>query len=191
MRLERSTATKVTLDSLARLTALAEPVCIVAAGGTGKSTTLLQLAEHLLAADEWVPVLVPLGDWSDRTDDFFDFILRRNAFGAFRRQHLMQLAYRRRLVLLLDGWNELTPEARLRATRDLKALQRDYPELGFAITTGGRLCLCRVQSSRSKRSPKISRWSLRGQFAARTASSSSIELGEPLVFVSLSGSRSI
>ena len=37
----------------------------------------------------------------------------------------MQLAYHGRLVLLLDGWSELTPEARLRATRDLKALQRD------------------------------------------------------------------
>jgi hypothetical protein len=132
LRLEKSTAT--TLDSLARLTALAEPLYIVAPGGTGKSTTLLQLAEHVLRVDERVPVLVPLGEWSDRQDDFFDFIVRRNAFGAFRRQHLMQLAYHGRLVLLLDGWNELPPEARMRATRDVNALQRDYPQLGFAIS---------------------------------------------------------
>jgi hypothetical protein len=47
----------------------------------------------------------------------------------------MQLAYHGRLALLLDGWNELTPEARLRATNDLGALQRDYPQLGFVIST--------------------------------------------------------
>ena len=108
---------------------------IVAAGGTGKSTTLLQLAELMLAEDGRVPLLVPLGEWSDRSNDFFDFIVRRNSYGSFRRQHLMQLAYHGRLVLLLDGWNELTSEARLRATRDVKALQRDYPQLGLLIST--------------------------------------------------------
>jgi hypothetical protein len=135
LRLEKSAVPNLTLDSVARLTALAEPVSIVAPGGTGKSTTIVQLAEHMLAGDDRVAALVPLGEWSDRQDDFFDFILRRNAFGAFRRQHLMQLAYHGQLVLLLDGWNELTPEARLRATRDLKALQRDYPQLGFVLGT--------------------------------------------------------
>jgi hypothetical protein len=135
LRLQKSAAPNLTLESLARLTALAEPVSIVAPGGTGKSTTVVQLAERMLAEDGPVPLLVPLGEWSDRQDDFFNFTLRRNAFGTFRRQHLMQLAYHGRLVLLLDGWNELTPDARLRATNDLTALQRDYPQLGFVITT--------------------------------------------------------
>ena len=121
----------MTLDGLARLTALAEPVSIIAPGGMGKSTTVVQLAECMLEEDGQVPLLVPLGEWSDREDDFFDFILRRNAFGAFRRQHLMQLAYYGRLVLLLDGWNELTLEARLRATRDVKVMP-DGP--GRALT---------------------------------------------------------
>ena len=33
------------------MTALAEPVCLVAQGGTGKSTTLLQLAEEMVAEE--------------------------------------------------------------------------------------------------------------------------------------------
>jgi hypothetical protein len=124
----------IELNGVARLAALAEPVSIVAAGGMGKSTALLQLAECLLAEDGQVPLLVPLGEWSDREDDFFDFVLRRNVFGRFRRQHLMQLGYYGRLVLLLDGWNELTPEARLRATRDVKVLRREYPLLGLIVS---------------------------------------------------------
>ncbi len=135
LRLEGSTARYVTLDSVAGLTALAEPVAVVASGGTGKSTTLVQLAECMGAQDGPIPLLVPLGEWSDRQEDFFDFILRRNAFAAFRRQHLMVLAYHGQLALLLDGWNELTPEARLRATNDLTALQRDYPQLGVVISS--------------------------------------------------------
>lgn len=135
LRLEGSAALPLTLESLARMTALAEPISIVAPGGTGKSTTLVQLAECMSSQAGQIPVLVPLGEWSDRQEDFFDSILRRNAFGRFRRQHLMLLAYQGRLVLLLDGWNELTPEARLRATNDLTASLRDYPQLGIVISS--------------------------------------------------------
>ncbi|MGA4636471.1 NACHT domain-containing protein [Pseudomonas solani] len=136
LKIEGKTAThSITIESLASLTTLAEPVAIIASGGTGKSTILVQLAEHMVRQDLPIPLLVPLGEWSDRQEDFFEFILRRNAFSAFRRQHLMISAYHGKLAFLLDGWNELTAEARLRATNDLAALQRDYPQLGIIITS--------------------------------------------------------
>jgi hypothetical protein len=135
LRLEGECPCHVALESLSRLTALAEPVTLVASAGKGKSTTLLRLADWMGGNDGQIPLLVPLGEWSNRQDDFFDFILRRNAFGTFRRQHLMALGYRGQLALLLDGWNELTPEARRRATSDLEALQRDYPQLGLVISS--------------------------------------------------------
>src|ERR1700704_1586795 len=117
------------------MTALAEPIAVVAPGGTGKPTTLIQLGQFLGSGNGVIPLLVPLGEWSVRQEDFFDSIARRNAFGTFRRQHLMQLAYYGRVVLLLDGWNELTPEARLRATNDRAALRRDYPQLGLVLSS--------------------------------------------------------
>ncbi|UVM25022.1 NACHT domain-containing NTPase [Pseudomonas sp. B21-021] len=135
LRLEGSSRPQVTIESFARVVSLAEPVGFVAVGGTGKSTTLLQLAECMGNQEGLVPLLVPLGEWSDRQDDFFDFVLRRNAFYGFRREHLMQLAYHGNLALLLDGWNELPADARLRATRDLAALQRDYPQIGIVVSS--------------------------------------------------------
>ncbi len=135
LRLEGSSTPQVTFDSFARLVSLAEPVGVVAVGGTGKSTTLLQLAECMGNQEGLIPLLVPLGEWSDRQEDFYDFVLRRNAFYGIRREHLMQLAYHGHLALLLDGWNELPADARLRATHDLKALQRDYPQLGIVISS--------------------------------------------------------
>jgi NACHT C-terminal Alpha/Beta 2 len=125
----------VTLDGVAKAIGVGDGVSLVSSPGTGKSTTLVQLSERILAAGQFVPLLVPLGEWSDRNEIFFDFVNRRNAFGAFRRQHFMQLAYHGRLVLLLDGWNELDPDSRTRAIRDLRALRRDYPLLGLVIGT--------------------------------------------------------
>jgi hypothetical protein len=47
----------------------------------------------------------------------------------------MLLAHHGRLVLLLDGWNELDPASRTRAIHELKALRRDYPLLGMVVST--------------------------------------------------------
>lgn len=125
----------VTLDGIAKAIGVADGVSLVSPPGTGKSTTLVQLAERIVSARQFVPLIVPLGEWSDRADDFFDFVSRRNAFGAFRRQHFMQMAYHGRLALLLDGWNELDPNGRTSAIHQLSALRRDYPQLVTVIGT--------------------------------------------------------
>jgi hypothetical protein len=103
----------VTLDGIANGIGVAEGLCLVSPPGTGKTITLVQLADRILGAGRAVAVLVPLGEWSDRLEDFFAFLTRRNAFHSFRRQHFMQLAYHGRLVLMLDGWNELIPHHEL------------------------------------------------------------------------------
>ncbi len=125
----------VTLGGIAAGIGVPEGLSIVSDPGMGKTTTLVQLAERILAAGLFVPVVVPLGEWSDREDDFFDFAKRRYAYRTFRRERFMQVAYHGRLVLLLDGWNELDPTSQARAIRDLKALRRDYPVLNVVVGT--------------------------------------------------------
>ena len=70
---------------------------------------------------------------------------------------------------MLDGWNELTPEARLRATRDVKALQRDYPQLGLVISTRRQALPVAGPVIAIEALSSISRWSLRAPSVARTA----------------------
>ncbi|RMT36988.1 hypothetical protein ALP49_200095 [Pseudomonas syringae pv. solidagae] len=125
----------MSLESLGLLTTVSGAVSLISPGGTGKSTTMIQLAEHMCAVDGPVPVYVPLGEWSGRQNHLFDFVIERNAFCMFRRQHLMQLAYWGKLTLLLDGWNELSPASRLHAISALDALGRDYPQLGIVISS--------------------------------------------------------
>jgi hypothetical protein len=129
---------ELSVEQMADAIDVAEVANLVAAPGTGKSTTMVQLAGAILGAGRAVPALVPLGEWSALRENFFLFLTRRNAYGAFRPQHFMQLAYNGRLRLLLDGWNELDPDSRLAAMRHLKALRRDYPLLGIVIGTRRR-----------------------------------------------------
>jgi hypothetical protein len=125
----------ISIEGMANAIDVAETLNLVAPPGMGKTTTLVQLTGTILEAGHIVPALVPLGEWSDRLEDFFSFLTRRNAYRTFRPQHFMQLAYHGRLVLLLDGWNELDPASRVRAARDLKVLRREYPLLGIVIGT--------------------------------------------------------
>lgn len=124
-----------TLDGIANGIGVAENLCLISPPGTGKTTTMVQLAESILNAGQSVAVFVPLGEWSNRQETWFESFKQRNAFRAFKPEHFMQLAYHGRLVLLLDGWNELNPDARKRAQDDLKAFKRDFPQLGIVIGT--------------------------------------------------------
>lgn len=125
----------VTLDGMANGIGVSEAVCLISPPGTGKTTTMIQLAESILGAGQAVAAFVPLGEWSNRQLTWFESLGQRNAFRSFKPEHFMQLAFQGRLILLLDGWNELNPDARKRAEDDLKALKRDFPQLGIVIGT--------------------------------------------------------
>jgi hypothetical protein len=81
----------ISIEGMANAIDVAETLNLVAPPGMGKTTTLVQLAGTILDLGHVVPALVPLGEWSDRFEDFFNFLTRRNAYRAFRPQHFMQL----------------------------------------------------------------------------------------------------
>lgn len=126
----------ISLQGLAQALTVAQAVNILSDPGSGKSTTLVQLAEALINEGRMVPVLIPLGEWSDRKEPFFEAVIRhKDAFSGYGANHLKCLAYDGRLVFILDGWNELDDAARLTAARDLKKLSREYPMLCWIISS--------------------------------------------------------
>jgi hypothetical protein len=110
-------------------------ITIIAPPGTGKTTTLVQVADAIMQTARSVPLFVPLGEWASQAGSLLQSVLQRAAFQGVREQHLMLLAHYGRLVLLLDGWNELDREARLRASSEIKRLRRDFPSLGIVVST--------------------------------------------------------
>lgn len=108
---------------------------VVAAPGTGKTTTLLQATQALLGKDDLVAVFVPLGEWSTQTQTLLQSITERNAFSGLRSEHLKLLAIHGRLALVLDGWNELSWESAVRLRGELAGLGRDFPNLCTLMST--------------------------------------------------------
>ena len=114
---------------------VAPEVTIVAGPGTGKTTTLLQLSGHVLAASSIVPLYFRLGDWSASSLTLLTSLHQRSAFKEISQDDVLQLAQRGRLLLLLDGWNELDPPARSRLRIELEQIRRDCPDVRIVVTT--------------------------------------------------------
>ena len=110
-------------------------IVLIAAPGTGKTTTLLQVTEAILSRGNSAAVFIPLSEWSSQSDSLLASIARRHAFLGIGEDHLIQQARQGRLVLLLDGWNELDSASRQRARSEIQRLQREFSGLGVVIST--------------------------------------------------------
>ena len=60
---------------------------------------------------------------------------QRSTFKAISAGDISALAERGRLLLLLDGWNELTPDARKRLRVEIGQIHRDWPDVRIVATT--------------------------------------------------------
>jgi len=110
-------------------------IAVIAPPGTGKTTTLLQLTEAILDSASSVAVFVPLSEWSTRSDTFFQSLVRRAAFRGTRERQFELLAEHGRLVLILDGWNELDEPSKRRARSEVKSLRRDFPDIRLVVSS--------------------------------------------------------
>ena len=129
---------RFSVNGLASGIGVSDQVAVIAAPGTGKTTTLLQLAEVILANAASVAVFIPLSEWATGADTFFQSLLKRAAFRNTRERQFELLARNGKLVLILDGWNELDTVSRKRVRHDLKALGRDFPDLRVVISSRHR-----------------------------------------------------
>ncbi len=125
----------VTTSALAGAVTSLDDLILVAPPGMGKTTTLFQIAEGVLASGNGTPLVVPLGDWATEGATVLDSILKRPAFRGISEDDFRKAAAQPGVVLLLDGWNELDAQARARARVQVAALKAELPELGLVVST--------------------------------------------------------
>ncbi|NEV01356.1 NACHT domain-containing protein [Bradyrhizobium uaiense] len=125
----------VTTSALAGGVTSLDDLILVAPPGMGKTTTLFQIAEGVLANGKGTPLIVPLGDWATEGTKVLDSILKRPAFRGITEDDFRRAAAQPGVVLLLDGWNELDMQARSRARVQVAALKAELPELGLIVST--------------------------------------------------------
>ena len=124
-----------TTNALASALQTLDDLILVAPPGMGKTTTLFQIADGVLANDSGIPVIVPLGDWATESTPILNSILKRAAFQGLSEVEFRAVAAKSGIVLLLDGWNELDSGARERARVQVEALKAELPELGLLVST--------------------------------------------------------
>jgi len=122
-------------QALANAVTTLDDLVIIAAPGMGKTTTVFQIAEGVLAIGNGTPLIVPLGDWATEGDALLASILKRGAFSKISEADFRAVAVKPGVVLLLDGWNELDVTARERARVQVINLKSEFPELGLVIST--------------------------------------------------------
>jgi hypothetical protein len=122
------------LERLPQVLMAVQRIALLSAPGTGKSTTIVQLAK-LMKGNAPVPLLVPLGEWAETGADLLTWIAARHAFGAMTVKHLQFLAFHGEVALLLDGWNEVPPTARRRLITEVQGLEREYPLLHLVMSS--------------------------------------------------------
>ena len=125
----------VSKSTLATALATLDDLIVVAPPGMGKTTTLFQIAEALLAKGNSSPIVVPLGDWSTDGSTLIESVLKRHAFKGISEDDLRAVAAKPGVILLLDGWNELDVAARKRAAVQIRRLQAELPDLSLLIST--------------------------------------------------------
>lgn len=125
----------VTTTALATALTTLDDLILVAPPGTGKTTTVFQIAEALLAQGKALPIVIPLGDWSTDTATLLESVLRRPAFRGFSEDELRAAAAKSEVILLLDGWNELDMATRHRLAVQVRRLQSELPQLSLLIST--------------------------------------------------------
>jgi hypothetical protein len=132
---ENSDAPPFRISNLPPALEIAAEATIVAPPGTGKTTTVLQLAGDVITAGNSVPLYFRLGDWSAGSSTLLASLHARAAFNGVSAQEVMQLAQRGRVLLLLDGWNELDTDARKKLRLELAQVRRDCPHIRIVATT--------------------------------------------------------
>ena len=114
--------------------ATAQHIVLLSAPGTGKTTTLIQIARKMIEAGP-VPVFVPLGAWAESGRDLFDWVARRRGYEALSSAHLKFLADHGELALFLDGWNEVPEAARRRLINEMEELETQFPLLNTVMSS--------------------------------------------------------
>lgn len=102
--------------------------------GAGKTQSLVQIATHLLETSDLVPIVRRLPRLALGGQPILDAIAS-DPFHTIGRDALALLARTGRLVLLLDGWNELGQAQRDWAWEALAELRRLYPNVLLVLTT--------------------------------------------------------
>jgi len=110
-------------------------IVLEGAAGCGKTTTLIQLAQH--EPTNGTRIIVELSSWTSSGRGILEYIAGMPAFQAegLTAADLAVTAKSEPFLFLLNGWNEIAETNSANAGDALRALERDFPSAGIIVAT--------------------------------------------------------
>ena len=126
----------VTTASLNAVLSEGQRIVLEAPAGSGKSTTLVQLARHALDSGG-LAFLVDLPDWIRSSKDFFSYVAARPQFASrdVDATVLSKLRGAQPPIFLLNGWNEVPVAGVDAADAALRELDRSFGAAIIVVAT--------------------------------------------------------
>lgn len=112
-----------------------DDAALIAAPGSGKTTTMVQIATAITNRGASVATVILLAEWATGGEPFLRSLTQQAGFRDTPLAHIELLARSGRLILLLDGWNELDDNGRRRVRAQLNELKREFPDIQFVISS--------------------------------------------------------
>jgi hypothetical protein len=111
---------------------------LTGAPGAGKTFFLITIASALIETDLLIPVLVSLRDLSHRGDKLLDWIASEPSFQeqGISEAELANAASAGKLLILLNGWNEIARNTWMATVGTIKSFVRQMP--GSAVLVASR-----------------------------------------------------
>ena len=126
---------QLSFEGVGRLLSDSSRVVLEGPGGCGKTTTLIQLAQRVPTVG--TPLMVDLPAWASSRQGILDYIAGMPPFQTegVTATLLARVHQSEPFVMLLNGWNEITPSDSERANAALQELERDFPSTGIIVAT--------------------------------------------------------
>jgi hypothetical protein len=131
----RDTGELLDIGSLHQALLESRRIVLEAPAGRGKTTMLLQLAEH--PDSNGLALLIDLPAWITSGTDVLEFVGRSRAFASrgIDARELARLSGAAQFRFLLNGWNEISDSYSERAQGALAELERSFPTAGIIVAT--------------------------------------------------------
>lgn len=126
----------VTTESMNTVLSEGQRIILEAPAGSGKNTTLVQLARHALDAGV-LAFLVDLPDWVRSNKGVLSYVAERPQFASrdLNANLLSKLRGPRPPIFLLNGWNEVSVASAEAADAAVRELDRDFPAAIIIVAT--------------------------------------------------------
>ncbi|KWA18143.1 NACHT domain-containing protein [Burkholderia territorii] len=110
-------------------------IVLEGSAGGGKTTTLIQLAQHVRPTG--IALIVELPAWTASRRGILEYIAGMRSFQAegLTAVDLARVQQTEPMLLLLNGWNEIAETNSTQANDALRELERDFPSAGIIVAT--------------------------------------------------------